>query len=80
MEPITVKTPGGVGRVQGIDRGEVIVEHDYQYLVGYPIEQVERIEEGGMMVICEMDFRYLVAFTPEEVEFLERRRCKWWTK
>ena len=53
MEHIAVKTPRGIGRVQGIDRG---------------------------MVICEMDYRYLVAFTPEEVEFLERRRCKWWTK
>lgn len=47
METIRVQTPTGSGIVFGIDRDLVLVEHDYQYLVGYRIEQVERIEEEG---------------------------------
>ena len=44
MDTIRVKTPGGPGILWGIDRGKIIVEHDWQYLVGYPVEQVERVE------------------------------------
>lgn len=44
MEPITVKTPGGIGRVWGIDRGEVIVEMDWSYLVAFKPEDVEKME------------------------------------
>ena len=44
MEPITVKTPGGIGRVWGIAKGEVIVEMDYSYLVAFTPEDVEFLE------------------------------------
>ena len=41
---IRVNTSLGPGQVWGIDRGKIIVEMDWQYLVGYPVEQVERVE------------------------------------
>jgi hypothetical protein len=44
-ETIRVKTPVGVGQVWGIDRGKVLVEMDYMYLVEFDPGQVERIEE-----------------------------------
>jgi|GEM_PF-2469530 len=44
-ETIRVKTPVGVGQVWGIDRGKVLVEMDYLYLVEFNPEDVERIEE-----------------------------------
>ena len=44
-ETIRVKTPVGVGTVWGIDRGKVLVEMDYMYLVEFNPEDVERIEE-----------------------------------
>ena len=44
-EAIWVKTPVGVGQVWGIDRGKVLVEMDYMYLVEFNPEDVERIEE-----------------------------------
>ena len=44
MEPITVKTPRGVGVVWGIDRGEVIVEMDSMYIVGFKPEEVKFLE------------------------------------
>lgn len=43
MEPITVRTPGGIGQVWGIDRGKVIVKMDWQYLVGFKPEEVEHV-------------------------------------
>ena len=42
---ITVQTPGGVGQVFGIDRDVVLVEMDWQYLVQFRLDQIERIEE-----------------------------------
>ena len=44
-EAIWVKTPAGIGQVWGVDRGKVLVEMDYMYLVGMRLDQVERIEE-----------------------------------
>ena len=41
MEHIAVKTPSGMGRVQGIDRGEVVVEMDSMYIVGFKPNDVE---------------------------------------
>lgn len=42
---ITVQTPVGVGQVFGIDRGVVLIEFDYRYLVAMAPELVERIDE-----------------------------------
>lgn len=42
---IEVNTPNGPGIVWGIDRNEVLVEHDSMYLAGYPLDQVEGVEE-----------------------------------
>ena len=36
-----VTTPGGPGRVWGIDKGKVLVEMEFSYLVGYNLEDVE---------------------------------------
>lgn len=47
MERIEVMTPAGPGIVFGIDRGKVLVEMDYSYLVEFEPEQVERIEREG---------------------------------
>ena len=44
-EAIWVKTPAGIGQVWGVDRGKVLVEMDYMYLVEFDPGQVERIEE-----------------------------------
>jgi hypothetical protein len=43
-DSIRVMTPCGPGIVYGIDRGKVIVEMDYMYLVEFDPEQVERVE------------------------------------
>ena len=47
MEPITVKTPRGVGVVWGIDRGLIICEMDSMYIVSFKPEEVEPIEGEG---------------------------------
>ena len=39
-----VTTPHGVGQVWGIDRGKVLVEMDYMYLVEFAPEEVEGLE------------------------------------
>ena len=44
MPPIVVLTPCGPGVVWGIAPGRVIVEHEWQYLVEYNIEEVEGVE------------------------------------
>ena len=44
MSMIYVNTPQGRGTVWGIDRNEVLVEHDFMYLVGYPLDQVEGVD------------------------------------
>ena len=44
LEQIRVMTPAGSGIVFGIDRGVVLVEFDYRYLVEMKPEIVERIE------------------------------------
>jgi len=44
-ETIYVKTPAGAGILWGIDRGKVLVEMDYMYLVEFNPEEVERIED-----------------------------------
>ena len=44
MEPITVKTPRGVGVVWGIDRGLIICEMDSMYIVGFKPDEVKRVE------------------------------------
>ena len=41
---IEVNTPGGRGTVWGIDRGKVIVEHDFMYLVEYEASQVKGVD------------------------------------
>ena len=45
-QSIHVKTPLGPGQVWGIDRGKVIVEMDWQYLVSFDPDGVGRDEEG----------------------------------
>ena len=40
-QAIYVKTPHGPGQVWRIDRGKVIVEIDYTYLVEFDPEQVD---------------------------------------
>ena len=45
MDHIEVMTPCGPGIVFGIDRGKVLVEMDYTYLVEFDPGQVERIEK-----------------------------------
>lgn len=47
MHRIEVMTPSGPGIIWGIDRGKVLVEMDYSYLVEFEPEQVERIEREG---------------------------------
>jgi hypothetical protein len=44
MERIEVMTPCGPGIIWGIDRGKVLVEMDYSYLVEFRPEDVEGIE------------------------------------
>ena len=44
MDTIRVMTPGGPGILWGIDRGKVLVEMDYSYLVEFDPEDVEGIE------------------------------------
>ena len=36
-----VTTPGGPGIVWGIDKGKIIVEHEFSYLVEHNLEDVE---------------------------------------
>ncbi len=45
MERIEVMTPAGPGIIWGIDRGKVLVEMDYSYLVEFEPGDVEREEE-----------------------------------
>ncbi len=45
MDIIRVMTPCGPGIVWGIDRGKVLVEMDYSYLVEFDMEQVKGMEE-----------------------------------
>lgn len=44
MDTIRVMTPCGPGILWGIDRGKVLVEMDYSYLVEFDPEDVEGIE------------------------------------
>ena len=44
MPAILVLTPCGPAVVWGIEPGKVVVEHDWQYLVSYKIEEVEGVE------------------------------------
>ncbi len=45
---IEVMTPSGPGIIWGIDRGKVLVEMDYSYLVEFEPGDVERIELPGL--------------------------------
>ena len=47
MENIMVFTPCGVGKVWGIDRGQVLVEMDYVYLVSFTPEMLINLEDEG---------------------------------
>ena len=42
---IRVQTPVGVGQVWGIDRGKILVELDYKYLVEFNPGQVKHVLE-----------------------------------
>ena len=47
MHRIEVMTPSGPGIIWGIDKGKVLVEMDYSYLVEFEPGDVERIEREG---------------------------------